>query len=47
MEKKIEKIDGVERTVTAGETIIMPANHPHALRADKRFKMLLIMIKGK
>ena len=41
------KIDGVERTVTAGETIIMPANHPHALRADKRFKMLLIMIKGK
>lgn len=41
------KIDGVERTVTAGETIIMPANHPHALRADKCFKMLLIMIKGK
>ena len=28
-----------------GESIIMPANHPHALMALKPFKMMLIMIK--
>ena len=28
-----------------GETVIMPANKPHALKATKRFKMLLVMIK--
>ena len=30
----------------AGESIIMPANVPHALSATKQFKMLLTMIKG-
>lgn len=29
-----------------GECIIMPANIPHALKATKRFKMLLSMIKS-
>lgn len=29
-----------------GETIIMPAHIPHALRAVERFKMLLVMIKA-
>ena len=29
-----------------GEMIIMPANEPHALKATKRFKMLLTMIKA-
>ncbi len=29
-----------------GEMIIMPANLPHALKAVKRFKMLLIMIRS-
>lgn len=28
-----------------GESIIMPANIPHAVRANSRFKMLLTMIK--
>ena len=28
-----------------GEMVIMPANKPHALKATKRFKMLLTMIK--
>ncbi|UCH02077.1 MAG: cupin domain-containing protein [Candidatus Bathyarchaeota archaeon] len=28
-----------------GEMIIMPANQPHALRALKKFKMMLIMIR--
>ncbi|MHA1504783.1 MAG: cupin domain-containing protein [Candidatus Heimdallarchaeota archaeon] len=28
-----------------GETIIMPADIPHALKATKQFKMMLVMIK--
>ncbi|MHA1739505.1 MAG: cupin domain-containing protein [Candidatus Heimdallarchaeota archaeon] len=28
-----------------GETIIMPADLPHALKATKKFKMMLVMIK--
>ncbi len=28
-----------------GETIIMPADIPHALKAVKQFKMMLVMIK--
>jgi len=30
----------------AGDSIIMPANVPHAIYATTRFKMLLTMIKG-
>ena len=39
-------IGGEPQTVTTGEMIIMPANVPHALQAEKAFKMLLIMIRG-
>ena len=39
-------IGGQPQTVKAGEMLIMPANIPHALQADERFKMLLIMIRG-
>lgn len=39
-------IDGAVHRVTAGEMIIMPANHPHALKAVERFKMLLVMIRA-
>ena len=38
-------IEGVIHNVSAGEIIIMPANKPHSLRAVKRFKMLLVMIR--
>ena len=38
-------LDGVLYTLTAGEAIIMPANVPHALKAVKRFKMLLTMVR--
>ena len=38
-------ISGTPHRVAAGESIIMPANEPHALRAHQRFKMLLVMIK--
>jgi len=38
-------IGGEELRAEAGELVFMPANVPHALRAVKRFKMLLIMIR--
>ncbi len=38
-------IDGESNILEAGETIIMPANIPHALKAIERFKMLLTMIR--
>lgn len=34
-------------TVKKGETIVMPANIPHALLAIERFKMLLIVVYEK
>ena len=40
-------IGGKAQTVMAGEMLIMPANVSHSLHAAKRFKMLLIMIRGK
>ncbi len=40
-------IGGVDNTLEKGETIIMPANIPHALKAIERFKMILTMIKSK
>ena len=39
-------INKVPHKLNAGQFIIMPANIPHAVQADNRFKMLLIMIKG-
>jgi quercetin dioxygenase-like cupin family protein len=40
-------INGVSNILEAGETIIMPANISHALKAVEKFKMLLTMIKSK
>ena len=39
-------ISGKSYLLTEGETIIMPANKPHALKAIKAFKMLLVMIRS-
>lgn len=39
-------IDKKPVILNTGESIIMPANIPHALHATKQFKMLLTMIKG-
>jgi len=39
-------IDGKAQTVCEGQMIIMPANHPHELKAVKSFKMLLVMIRA-
>jgi len=49
----VELIDGAGRItigvndmqISAGEIVIMPANIPHAVTADERFKMLLIMVR--
>jgi quercetin dioxygenase-like cupin family protein len=38
-------ISGVLYKVKAGEIIHMPAGKPHALKANKQFKMLLTMMK--
>lgn len=32
--------------LTKGQMILMPANEPHALKALKKFKMMLIMVKS-
>lgn len=40
------RISGKPHFLAAGETIIMPANKPHALKAMEKFKMLLIMIRS-
>jgi len=38
-------INKSEYIVSSGESIIMPAHIPHAVRAPEAFKMLLTMIK--
>jgi quercetin dioxygenase-like cupin family protein len=38
-------IDGKPFLLEAGQSIIMPANIPHAVTAAAKFKMLLTMIK--
>jgi quercetin dioxygenase-like cupin family protein len=40
------EIAGESFSVGEGETIILPANQPHAVRAATKFKMLLIMIRA-
>ena len=40
-------ISGTPFYLKKGEMIIMPANKPHSLRAVKKFKMILTMIRGK
>ena len=39
-------LSGKSHHLKSGEMIIMPANVPHALKAVKKFKMVLIMIKS-
>ena len=38
-------IDGKPFTVKAGEVIAMPADIPHGVTAEERFKMLLVVVK--
>jgi len=39
-------IDKGKFVLREGDMIVMPANIPHAVKATKRFKMLLVMIKS-
>ncbi len=39
-------IGGTPQNVNKGDMLIMPANISHALHAETRFKMLLVMIRG-
>ena len=39
-------ISGKPLRLKEGEMVIMPANQPHALRAVKKFKMILSMIRS-
>jgi quercetin dioxygenase-like cupin family protein len=39
-------IDTTDYRVAAGEMILLPANHPHAVKAVHQFKMLLILIRS-
>ena len=39
-------IGGKDINVSAGQIIIMPADIPHAVTAEEKFKMLLIMIRA-
>ncbi|MEI7906685.1 MAG: cupin domain-containing protein [Bacteroidota bacterium] len=38
-------LSGTSSILHAGESIILPGNVPHAVKAHERFKMLLTMIK--
>ena len=37
-------IDGVEYILSEGQSIVMPAGHPHAVYGLERFKMLLVVV---
>ena len=37
-------IDGVEYILHEGDSIVMPAKHPHAVYGEEQFKMLLVVI---
>lgn len=39
-------ISGKPIRMKKGEMIVMPAHQPHALKAIKKFKMLLVMIRS-
>ena len=39
-------IGGIQHILKGGDLIIMPANISHSLNANKRFKMLLTMIRS-
>lgn len=37
-------IDGVEYLLHEGESIVMPAGHPHSVYGEENFKMLLVVV---
>lgn len=39
-------IDGVKYELKEGNSIVMPAGHPHAVYGKEQFKMLLVVISN-
>lgn len=39
-------LSGKAHILKEGEVIILPANEPHSVKAVKKFKMMLVMIKN-
>ena len=39
------RVSGKDFAVMSGETLLMPAGEPHSLKAVKRFKMLLTLMR--
>lgn len=37
-------IDGKPYLLEKGESIVMPANHPHAVYGEEDFKMMLVVV---
>lgn len=37
-------VDGVEHTVSAGQSLLMPARKPHSVRGDEAFKWMLVVV---
>lgn len=37
-------VDGIEYILKEGESIVMPAKHPHAVFGEELFKMLLVVV---
>lgn len=37
-------IDGKDYELTKGQSIVMPAGHPHAVFGQEQFKMLLVVV---
>ena len=44
--KGLITIGGKGNIVSSGDCIIMPANVPHSVKAEEKFKMLLVMIRS-
>jgi len=39
------RVSGVAHPLKAGDILLMPADAPHAVKATRRFKMLLAMVR--
>ena len=37
-------IDGKEYVIKEGESVVMPAHHPHSVYGKEQFKMLLVVV---
>lgn len=37
-------IDGIEYFLKEGESVVMPAGHPHSVHGISKFKMLLVVV---